>query len=104
MPGRLPVRLVFMPQDSRQDAWGRIESLSPAGARLSTLCALKRRERVELDFEVNGERFEGLRAVVVHAETDVDGYCLADLDFLLPTDRRRLAGVLLDTLSRSSGH
>lgn len=96
-PRELPARLV---QAGGLEGWGRLERLSPAGATLSTLATLARDERVELWLEVGGERFEALWARVVHLEPDADGFTRAELDFVLPTDRRRLAVALADVLSR----
>ena len=100
MPRDLPAQLAFEPALSRPDAWGRLESLSAAGARLLTLARVERGERVLLSFEVNGERFDALDARVAHRELDPDGYSLVELDFTRPTERRRLSGALLDVLSR----
>jgi hypothetical protein len=100
MPRDLPVTLAFEPSASREAAWGRLESLSPAGASLLTLARLSAHDRLQLSFEVNGERFEALDADVARVELDPDGYTLAELDFARPTDRRRLSAALLDALSR----
>jgi hypothetical protein len=99
-PGRLPVKLSFVAEDGRADAWGRLAWLSAAGAEIETLAALSPGERVLLSFEVNGETFESARARVDHAQTDSDGFCSAELLFEDPLDKRRLAKTLLDALSR----
>lgn len=100
MPRDVPVQLAFEPASGLQDAWGRIETLSPVGTRLLTLARLQKRARVLLSFEVNGERFDQLDALVSHSEMDPDGYSLVELDFVSPLVRRRLSAALLDALSR----
>jgi hypothetical protein len=100
MPRDLPVALAFDPAAGRQDAWGRLESLSALGARLLTLSRVEKRERLLLSFELNGERFDALDASVSHVEQDPDGYSVIEADFVSPLVRRRLSAALLDALSR----
>ena len=99
-PDRLPVSLLFPPQDGRGPGWGRLESLTAGGAKLSTLTELARGQALLLSFELAGEPFAEIRAAVVHAETDADGYCLAELDFTDFVQSRALAQRLLEALSR----
>jgi hypothetical protein len=99
-PARVPVRLDFGPDDGRAESWGSLESLTPAGARLSTLARLSRGQPVLLTFELGGETFTELRARVTHAAVDPDGFCEAELDFADILARRKLAALLLDVLSR----
>jgi hypothetical protein len=99
-PGRLPARLDFGADDGRAPSWGRLEALSPGGARLLTLARLERGQTVLLSFELAGEDFRELPARVVASEADADGFCAAELDITAPRERRRLARILLDVLSR----
>lgn len=100
-PGLIAVLLVFPPEAARQDAWGRLLKLTSGGAELSTAARLLKSETVLLAFELGGERFEAVRARVEHAEDDADGHRLAELKFLDEVQRRALARVLTDVLSRS---
>jgi hypothetical protein len=93
----LPVALLL---ENGTDAWGRLNALTAHGADLSTLSRLESRQALALSFELAGERFKELTAVVEDARTDADGYCDAKLRFTDEVDRRRLARVLLDVLSR----
>ena len=99
-PDRLPARLDFPAEDGRAPGWGKLDSLTPGSARLTTLAGLLRGQVVLLTFEVGGERFRELPARVAGSEPDADGFCAADLDFTDQRERRRLAKVLLDVLSR----
>jgi hypothetical protein len=93
----LPVALALA---DGSDAWGRLNALTAHGADLSTLNPLARHQALALSFELAGERFKELTAVVEDARTDADGYCDAKLRFTDEVERRRLARVLLDVLSR----
>lgn len=97
---RLPVLLRFAPAAARQDGWGRLVSLTSGGAELSTATRLVVGEDVFLSFELAGDRFEGVRARVAHAEDDADGHRLAELRFTDDLERRRLARALTDILAR----
>jgi hypothetical protein len=96
----LPVLLRFEPAAARQDGWGRLVRLTSGGAELSTATRLVVGEGVLLSFELAGDRFEGVRARVAHAEDDDDGHRLAELLFTDEVERRRLAKALTDVLSR----
>ncbi len=96
-PCRLPARLSCA---ADENGWGRLESLTPSRARLVTLCALHRYETLTLSFELAGERFADAYVRVDYCETDEDGFWAADVDFLDPVVKRRLAQVLADVLSR----
>lgn len=100
LPRRLPARLAFGLEDGRAESWGSLESLTPAGAGLSTLAHLARGQEVTLSFELAGQVFEGLRARVTDAVFDEDGFCAARVDFLDILARRDLSKILLDVLSR----
>jgi len=97
----VPVLLGFSPEAARQDAWGRLITLTSGGAELSTVVRLVKGEGVLLSFELGGASFEGVRARVEHAEDDQDGHRLAELRFLDEVQRRSLAKVLTDVLARS---
>ena len=96
----LPVLLRFAGEAARQDGWGRLVALTSGGAELSTAARLVVGEVVLLSFELAGDRFEGVRARVAHAEDDADGHRLAELRFTDEVERRRLAKALTDVLSR----
>jgi hypothetical protein len=98
---RIPVMMTFPAELARQDCWGRINELSAAGGILSTLVVLKRTEKVFLSFEIFGERFENIPGEVTDSDFDDDGYCRAEILWTDHLDRRRLARVLIDVLSRS---
>ena len=87
----LPVLLTFAPSAARQDGWGRLVKLTSGGAELSTATRLVAGEVLLLSFELAGDRFEGVRARVAHAEDDADGHRLAELRFTDEVERRRLA-------------
>ena len=96
----LPVLLRFAPAAARQDGWGRLVTLTSGGAELSTATRLVVGEVVLLSFELAGDRFDGVRARVVHAEDDSEGHRLAELLFTDEVERRRLAKALTDVLAR----
>ena len=96
----IPVLLTFEPAAARQDGWGRLVTLNSGGAELSTAARLVAGETALLAFELGGDRFEGVRARVSHAEDDADGHRLAELRFIDEAQRRRLARALTDVLSR----
>lgn len=82
------------------EAWGHLVSVTAGGARLVTLTELSRGEGLWASFELAGERFKDLAAVVDDARPDAEGYCAADLRWTDPVERRRLAKALLDALAR----
>ncbi|MFI5363855.1 MAG: hypothetical protein ACHQ49_17980 [Elusimicrobiota bacterium] len=96
----LPVLLRFAPAAARQEGWGRLVSLTSGGTEVSTAVRLVVGETVFLSFEVSGDRFEGMRARVAHAEDDDDGHRLAEMIFTDEVERRRLAKALTDVLAR----
>lgn len=95
-----PVLLRFPAEEARAESWGRLCELTASSARLSTQAALARRDRVSVSFELGGERFKNLPAVVEWVETDADGYLSVELRFSDEVEKRRLARALLDALSR----
>jgi hypothetical protein len=97
----LPVLLRFPPESARQDAWGRLTRLTAGGAELTTAVRLLRGEGALLEFELGGDRFEEVRARVVHAEDDADGRRLVELSFVDEVQRRALAKALVEVLARS---
>jgi hypothetical protein len=85
----------------REDAWGRLAALSASGAMLTTLSAPSRGEALLLSFELAGEKFRDIPAYVEASEIDADGYHSAELRWTDEVERRRLARLLLDVLSRA---
>jgi hypothetical protein len=96
----LPVLLTFEPASARLDGWGRLVRLNSGGAELSTATRLVAGEGLRLSFELAGERFEDVRARVMHVDDDTDGHRLAELAFPDQVQRRRLAKALTDVLAR----
>ncbi|MEK7388595.1 MAG: PilZ domain-containing protein [Elusimicrobiota bacterium] len=99
-PFFLAALLRFPGGAARQDAWGRLTVLTAGGARLSTGAVLAKGEGVSLHFELAGERLR-MAARVVHVDIDDDGHRLAELRWTDMVERRDLARVLIDVLSRS---
>lgn len=99
----LPARLDFAPEEGRAEGWGRLVELSPAGAVLLTQTLLARRDRVRLTFAVGEEKFRELRAEVEFCSADAEGYSEAELRFLDPLERKRLARSLLEAMTRQPG-
>jgi hypothetical protein len=97
----LPVLLRFPGPLAREEGWGRLLHLAASAASLCTQTTLRVGENVLLSFEVHGERFDGLSASVEHSAADEDGFCRAELRFTDEVEKRRLARVLADVLSRS---
>ena len=95
-----PVLFRFPGEVAREDGWGRFLELAASAAKLCTQTPLKEGEKLRLGFEVNGERFPVLRAMVEYVDRDEDGFCRADLRFEDEVDKRRLARVLADLLAR----
>lgn len=91
---------VALKSSQREEAWGRLASVSAGGAELTTLSTLHRGDAVLLSFEMASERFRDLPAYVEASEIDADGYCSAELRWTDEVERRRLARTLLDVLSR----
>lgn len=85
----------------RLEGWGRILELTAAGAVIETGDALARGEEVCLSFELFGERFVDFAAEISYAESRAGGTCRAELSWRDEIERRRLARVLLDLLSRA---
>lgn len=100
-PSLIPVLVRFPGGAARQDAWGRLLTLTAGGASLSTAAPLTKGEELTLSFELGGEQFRAVPAQVSFVEPDVDGQTLAELRFTDELERRRLSTVLLDVLSRS---
>lgn len=100
-PALVPTLLRFPSGAARRDSWGRLLELSPAMASLSTPFELDKGDGVSLSFELGGETFAEVGAVVSYVERDADGQLLAELRFTDELARRRLSLVLLDILARS---
>ena len=95
----VPALLRFPGSASRQDSWGRLLTLTAGGAHLSTAARLDKGDRLQLVFELGGERLR-IAARVHHAFDDDDGHRVAELCWNDLVERRRLARILLDVLSK----
>lgn len=96
----IPVIVRFPGASARQDSWGRLLKLTAGGAELSTGAKLAKGESVLVKFELGGERL--LISARVHgAYDDDDGHRVAELRWTDMVERRRLARVLLEVLSRA---
>jgi len=100
-PSFVPARYAFDPRAERPEGWGRLLRLGANGASLLTGGRLDAGDRLSLTFELPGEAFDGVWAVVRTAETDPDGYREASLRFLDPRDAKRLGRVLAGLLART---
>jgi hypothetical protein len=99
-PFLVPVLLRFPGSSARQDSWGRLLKITAGGGELSTASRLSKGEMVTLQFDLGGERMR-IAARVHHAYDDDDGQRVAELRWNDMVERRRLARVLLDVLSRA---
>jgi hypothetical protein len=99
-PRLIPALARFSGGAARQDAWGRLVSLTAGGAEFSTLAPLAPGEALSLRFELGGEDC-ALSARVARVERDDDGYSLAELRWADMVQRRKFAKVLADVLSRA---
>lgn len=99
-PFLIPALLRFAGTSARQDAWGRLLKLTAGGAELSTSTRLAKGEMLSAKFELGGEILRAA-AEVTHVEKDDDGQTLAELRWSDMVERKRLARVLLDVVSRS---
>ena len=98
-PFLIPALLRFPGASARQDSWGRLLKITAGGAELSTGAHLVKGEIVHVRFELGGERLS-IPARVHHAGRDDDGQILAELHWSDLVERRHLARVLLDLLSK----
>lgn len=96
----VPVVVRFPGSAARQDAWGRLLKLTAGGAELSTAANLGKGENLILLFELGGERLK-MSARVYDAYDDDDGHRVAELRWTDMVERRRLARVLVEVLSRA---
>ncbi len=96
----VPVVVRFPGSSARQDAWGRLLKLTAGGAELSTAAKLAKGENLLLHFELAGERLK-ISARVHDAYDDDDGHRVAELRWTDMVERRRLARVLVEVLSRA---
>lgn len=100
-PVLIPALIGFPGASARQDAWGRLLELTPAGAILCTAAPLAPGEELFLSFGLGDEELRGVSARAAHVERDADGQLLIELRFTDELERRRLSRVLLDVLSRT---
>lgn len=96
----IPVELSFSGEKAQACGWGRFLELSAGGAIVTTRSGLNRHDSIYLTFEVSGEKFKAMPAVVTHEELDDDGYVRAEIRFTDEVEKRRLARTLLEVLSR----
>lgn len=94
----VPVLLRY--PEGRADGWGRLVELTAAGAVVETRDAVRRGEEAALTFDLFGERFVDFAAEISYAEAGAGGLRV-ELAWRDEIERRRLARVLLDLLSRS---
>ena len=99
-PRLIPAEVRFEGASARQDAWGRLLDLSATTARFCSQAFLRPRDLVWLSFELAGEPCDALRARVDRADRDEDGYWVVELSWDDDLQKRRLARLLLDTVSR----
>jgi hypothetical protein len=99
-PRLIPVLLRFSGAAARQDAWGRLLTLTAGGAELSAAAALRPGEALIVRFELGGEE-HSLAARVERAERDDDGYALAEVRWTDQVQRRKFAQALAGVLSRA---
>lgn len=99
-PVLVPALLRFPGSSARQDAWGRLLKITAGGAELSTGARLAKGEALHVQFELGGERLL-IAARVNRADDDADGHRAAELRWSDMVERRRLARVLIDMLSRA---
>jgi hypothetical protein len=99
-PFFVPALLRFPGSAARQDAWGRLLKITAGGAELTTAARLSKGEFILVQFDLGGERLL-IRARVHHVRDDDDGHRAAELQWADMVERRRLARVLLDVLSKA---
>jgi len=83
----IPVGVAFGGDPSRAEIWGRLLSLSPDGATLVSHAPVPDGALLLLQFEIFGDAFHGVEALVTGVETDADGYAKASLQFRKTADR-----------------
>jgi hypothetical protein len=93
-PAFIPVSIEFHEHEARSESWGRLLDLSPTGARLMTRTPLRGGDAVLLSFELPGGGFERLRAGVIRAARDEDGYRVCRVRFSSAAERVRLGRAL----------
>ncbi|PIR15239.1 MAG: hypothetical protein COV48_15440 [Elusimicrobia bacterium CG11_big_fil_rev_8_21_14_0_20_64_6] len=99
-PFLVPALLRFPGSSARLDSWGRLLKVTAGGGELSTAARLVKGEIVLVFFELGGERLK-IPACVHYAYDDDDGQRVAELRWNDMVERRRLARVLVDVLSRT---
>jgi len=83
----IPVLIQFGDDPTRVETWGRLLSLAPEGARLICRAPLVDGALLLLEFEVFGDPFNRIEAIVSGAKLDPDGYTTATLGFQKTDDR-----------------
>jgi len=102
LPRKIPASFSFAPELARQDAWGWLEELSASRARLSTLCVLRRDERLSLDFFLGDRRLGQGAARVIGAKKGEDGFFRAELAFTDEVFKRDLSRAILRMLAAAA--
>ncbi|MBI5623954.1 MAG: hypothetical protein HY924_09260 [Elusimicrobia bacterium] len=95
----MPVVVSFPESAARQDCWGKLDSLAPSGATLSTRFTVEQGERLFLTLRIGDYEFRGIAALAGHVRVDRDGYRLVGLAFTDAAQKRALAKSLLDLLA-----
>jgi hypothetical protein len=95
----VPVSLNFPDSDGRPESWGRFLRLAANKAELATTARLVKGDVLRLGFEVGGERFELVRADLLSAWRDADGYFVGEVRFLDEDAKGRLGRALVGLLA-----
>jgi len=77
----VPVLVRFADDPSRAETWGRLLSLNPDGARLILRAPIPVGGLLLLDFDVFGDPFSGVEALISDPSLDEDGYTVAGVSF-----------------------
>lgn len=77
----VPVLIRFADDPSRAEAWGRLLSLNPDGARLVSNAPVPDGALLLLDFDLFGDPFSGVEALAADCRRDEDGYTIAGVSF-----------------------
>lgn len=100
-PSLVPAVLEFPESDGRPQGWGRFLEVAATGGRLLSQSRLSCGDSLRVSFSVPGESVSGLRADILRARRDADGYFEAELRFLDETVKVRLGRALTRLLASS---
>ncbi|MEK9146456.1 MAG: hypothetical protein AAB339_12690 [Elusimicrobiota bacterium] len=95
----VPLLLEFPESDGRPQSWGRFLELAATGGRMISQTRLSRGDGLRVSFSLPGESVSGLRADVLRARRDADGYFEAELRFLDEAVKVRLGRALTRLLA-----